>query len=285
LTGNITVDTANGLGMPCSGTQYARVVAHGPHASPNGGPAPEPAAGVTNRLLIPIPPGATFVSFCWDFYLAEGGGSGFNDGMSIDVVGATCGPSIQNLVYADDATSTNAGGSDTAVCGSFAGEAAPSGPQTTCVQLVAGGSYIRLIVWNGGDNAVASHGVLDNVAFPAVCPCQLQFTSPLGTGSIQMTNTPCVAVAGADYINAIALAQGLFPNGWFFGLDIPIGQLVAEFQTGFPFIGTLGGVGESTFGPITGAPSGLQIWAVSVQFAPGFGPFLFARPPVTYTIP
>jgi GEVED domain len=116
-------------------------------------------------------------------------------------------------------------------------------------------------------------------------PCSLSFSSPLGPGSLQMDNTPCPSVAGADYMNAITLVAGAFPAGWFFGLDIPYPQLLNEFQTGYPFVGTLGPSGESTFFLPGGVPSGLQIWAVSAQFAPGFGPFLLARPPVTYTTP
>jgi hypothetical protein len=123
------------------------------------------------------------------------------------------------------------------------------------------------------------------VLTPGVAPCHLAFSSPFGPGSLQMDNTPCAPVAFADYINAITLAAGTFPNGWFFGLDIGWNQLVTEFQSGYPFSGTLDASGSSTFLLPAGAPSGLQLWAVSAQFAPGFGPFLFARPPVTYTIP
>jgi hypothetical protein len=123
------------------------------------------------------------------------------------------------------------------------------------------------------------------VLTPGVAPCHLAFSSPFGPGSIQMDNTPCAPVAFADYINAITLAAGTYPNGWFFGLDIGWNQLVGEFQSGYPFSGTLDAAGSSTFLLPGGAPSGLQLWAVSVQFAPGFGQFLLARPPVTYTIP
>lgn len=115
--------------------------------------------------------------------------------------------------------------------------------------------------------------------------CWLSFSSPFGPGSIQMDNTPCAAVAGADYINAVTLTPGVFPTGWFFGLDISFGALLSEFNTGYPFTGTLDGAGASSFVIPSGVPSGLQIWAVSAQFAPGFGPFLYSRPAVTYTVP
>ena len=286
--GVCTVDVANGLGMPTAGVQYARVGAQGPFAVPAGGPAPEPAAGVTNQFYVPIAVGATTLSFTWDFYTAEGGGSGFNDGLSIDIVGPACGPSMVNLAYADDTTSVVAGGQDSLTgCGSFGLDTVTVGPQVVVgVVVPPGAAYIRMMVWNGGDNAVASHGVMDEVTFTTgPTPCSLWFSSPLGPGSIQMENLPCPPLAGASYLIGIVLTQGLTPNGWFFGLDIPYTQLVNEFQSGYPFAGTLDANGYSSFGPIVGAPSGLQVWAVSTQWAPGFGPFLFSRALKTYTIP
>jgi hypothetical protein len=116
-------------------------------------------------------------------------------------------------------------------------------------------------------------------------PCALLFTSPFGPGSIQMDNTPCAVVAGAAYLNAIALVQGSTPGGWFFGLDIGLNDLVNELQSGYPFSGSLDGSGSSTFVLPGGAPSGLQLWAVSAQFTPGFGAYLMNRGVVTYTIP
>src|SRR5262249_30782619 len=161
-----TVDTNNGIGMPCSGNQYARVVANGPFTVPAGGPAPNPPGGVTNQLLIPIPPNTLGVSFCWDFYDAEGGGGFFNDGMSIDLIGPGCGPSLANLVYVDDATVSIQSGFDNGNCGSFGLDTVAPGPQIYGPSpLPAGAQYIRVMVWNGGDDAVASHGVIDDVLF------------------------------------------------------------------------------------------------------------------------
>ena len=99
-----------------------------------------------------------------------------------------------------------------------------------------------------------------------------------------MQNVACPPLAGASYIIGVTLAQGLTPNGWFLGLDIPLAQLLAEFNGGYPFIGPLDAAGASTFGPIF-APSGLQLWAVSTQWSPGFGNFLYSRGVTTYTIP
>jgi hypothetical protein len=279
-----TVDVANGLGMPCQGAHYARVSAEGPFAVPAGGPA---AGAGGNQLYIPIPLGSTGVGFCWDFYTAEGGGSGFNDGMSVDVVGPGCGASLAQLAYADDSTSPVQAGQDSGTgCSSNGFDTVIVGPQVYApAPLPVGAAYLRVMVWNGGDNAVPSAGVIDDVLFfSGPIPCTLFFDSPFGPGSLRMQNTSCPPVALANYIIGITLVQGLTPNGWFHGLDIPLGQLVAEFNGGFPFTGVLDATGASTFGPVF-APSGLQLWAVSTQWSPGFGNFLFSRGATTYTIP
>jgi hypothetical protein len=297
--------TPNGVGMPCGGTQYARIHAAGLPAGlpaggpPAGGPAPE-APGVTNAIYVPIPANATQVSFCWDFYNADSTASAaFNDGMSIDVVAACPGPAVANLVYVDSFTPVSNLLVDSA-CGTAGGaglgDVAPFGvPQVFGPAPFPGGvppagSLLRIQVWNSGDNAFSSRGVIDSIDF--VCaggcpplPCTLHFSSPFGPGSLQMSNTPCAAAAGANYFIAVTLAQGLTPNGWFFGLDIPWNQLVGEFNGGFPFTGTLDASGASTFGPIF-APSGLPLWAVSTQWVPpGYGNFIMKRGPKSYIIP
>jgi hypothetical protein len=275
-TGFATADvTPNGAGMPCEGTRYGRVQAFGP-AAPGGG----------NHMYIPIPPGANSVSFCWDFYDYHGGQSGFNDGMSIDVVGIGCtGPSLANLAYADDNGFVAGTGIDAGGCGNFQSELAPNGPQAvTNALLPVGAAFIRVAVWNGGNNIGPSTGAIDNVQFAS---CQLVFSSPNGPGSLQMDNAPCSAMANIDYFVGVTMGQGAFPNGWFFGLDATVPELVNEFTLGFPFVGTLDAIGASSFGPTTpfALPSGMQIWAVTSQWASGFGASLGARPPVTYPIP
>ena len=289
-----TVDgTPNALGFPCGGTQYARVAcgtALSGYTSPAGGPAPDPGPTGVVQMYIPIPAGSNNVSFCWQFYNNEGSQSFFNDGMSIDIVGPGCSPSITNLVYVDTYTTMTGLGIEGGGCPDIGGsqQIAPGGPQTFLGGLGAypAGAQLRVMCWNGVDNAVSGQGLIDDVQFfSGPLPCQLFFSSPFGSGSIQMDNTPCATLAGAQYINAITLVPGTFPGGWFFGLDIPFTQLVGEVQTGFPFTGILDPAGASSFLLPGGVPSGLQLWAVSAQFAPGFGPFLFARPPVTYTVP
>jgi hypothetical protein len=285
-------DTANGVGMPTTGSQYCRVSAKGPFAVPVGGPAPEPTAGACAQLYIPIPGGSTSVSFYWDFYNLEGPQPHmYNDGVSIDFVGAACGPSIGNLVYADTGTTLGPGGDLAAPCSSGGQEVLGGGPQTiSSAPVPVGAVYIRVSVWNGFDNDFISDCAIDSVTFNAPPPppaCALVFSSPFGPGSVQMDNTACPGSGGNSYLSAITLSPGATPNGWWYGLDISFAALVAQYQTGLPFAGTLSAAGSSTagpFGPAAGL-SGLTLNAVTVEFAPGFGAVVAVRPLTSYTIP
>jgi hypothetical protein len=88
---------------------------------------------------------------------------------------------------------------------------------------------------------------------------------------------------GNPYLNAVSLTQGAFPNGWFYGVDIPFNLLVSEYLLGSPFSGVLNVVGGA-LGSIPGPlPPGIQLYSVGVEFAPSF---LAIRnsPPFIYTI-
>jgi hypothetical protein len=148
--------------------------------------------------------------------------------------------------------------------------------------------YVVLLHHVGLTPALPDSGsTLDFVLVPILPEppsCPLVFSSPFGPGSLQMDNAPCAGVAGQIYFTAITLAPGNFPNGWYFGLDIPLPELVNQFVTGYPFVGTLDAAGASTFGPIVGVPSGLQLWAVTAHYSPAFAT-LGSRVPVTYLVP
>jgi hypothetical protein len=283
----------NTLGLPCGGPQYARIPAANVGGVISlglpGGPAPETGVVVSDQLYIPIPPGATTVSFCWDFYNEEVFAPlpTYNDGMSVDVVGPLCGPALANIVYADCATPVLAG-FDAGACGVGATlQVAPAGPQMVIgAALPAGGVYLRVTVWNDEDDLFDSHGVIDEVTFGFGVPaCVLLFTSPGGPGTLAVANTPCPAVPGASYITAVTLAAGAYPAGWFFGVDIAWVDLAGQVTAGPPFSGALDAAGSSFFGPIPGVPGALTLYAVTAHLTPGFGLIIGSRPPVTYTTP
>jgi hypothetical protein len=265
---------------------------------PAGGPIPE--SSTVARLWIPIPPGATAVSFCWDFYAAEAQNTSFNDAVAIDVVGGCGGPFLSNLVYADMHSPAFAPMVDTTPCGVIAYIPAngvrelsdppgSSGPQSVLLApLPAGAVYLRLSAANGFDNAVTGQLVVDSVIFTgAAGNCATLFSSPFGSGSVMMVNTVCPPSAGRTYFTAIDLTAGSYPAGWFFGLDISLPELVNELAAGPPFTGVLDASGHSAtpgFGP---APAlvGLTLFAVTTEWTTGFAAFLGARPSTAYVIP
>jgi hypothetical protein len=286
-----TVDLQNNVGMPCSGLQYARIVGTGPLAVPIGGPMPGlPFLG--SRLYIPIPPGATLVSFCWDFYLFDyPPQTAYNDGMSVDFVNGCSGATISNLAYADAFSPSPGLVADIgSPCGSAGWEVMPAGtPQfVTAAPIPAGATLIRVTVWNGGDDFAASHGAVDAVSFQTGTPgCALSFTSPAGPGSVMMDNTPCPSSVGLIYFTPVDATAGTFPTGWFFGIDMPIADLLSLFLVGPPFTGAFDAAGASTTGVIGPIPSisGLTLYAVTTEWTPGWAGFVQFRLATSYTIP
>lgn len=123
--------------------------------------------------------------------------------------------------------------------------------------------------------------VLPNVAvLPATWT--LVIDQPLGTAMLRCLNFG--GTAGNLYLNAMTQVAGSYPFGWFFGVAIPIMDLVAEINFGPPFFGTLDACGEATNivpGPI---PSGITAYIVAVEFTPG-GSFVQAAPPFVYVTP
>ena len=67
-------------------------------------------------------------------------------------------------------------------------------------------------------------------------------------------------------MNAITLAPGAFPNGWLYGIDIAIPELLNELNGGLPFIGTLDGSGSFLLPPVVlGLPFPITVYYVGIQ--------------------
>jgi hypothetical protein len=113
----------------------------------------------------------------------------------------------------------------------------------------------------------------------------LGFSSPFGPGSIQ------VDVAGGPsfgaYFLAVTFFAGNYPNGWLYGVDLPLPELQTLLNTGPPFVGPLGACGEFTIGPFgsVGFLSGLPLYGVALGVPAGGQIPTFHSPAVTYTIP
>jgi len=298
-------------GFPTAGTQYAFLVGNGPgfgpplfvpFTPPVGGPFPRPCDPLVTELRVPIPPGTTVIQLDWEFFNHECSSTSYYDGMSIDVVDHS-GNLVQNLAYADtlspEGPCTEAG---TDFCGMTIAEVMPAGPNALLAVLnpYPACSYLSIVVWNGNDNAVASHGYVDNIVFnsglgscPVPCfvlgagPPTLAFSSPSGMGCIlaTMTNMP----AGGIYFMPVTFVQGNYPNGWFNGIDISFQELANAIAFGFPFLGSIGGTpctpGTAIVGEFCGLPSGLTIYAVSLGIPAGQNFPTVTTTPATWTIP
>lgn len=295
LTG--VVSTAS-CGFPTAGVNYVLMDANGPVTPPNGGPFPWPVstAGPACEVRVPIPSGASVISFDWEYFNAEGYQSVFNDGMAVAVVDSS-GALLQQLVYADNQVALGA-------CFNLAAsgtEIAPSGIQSFAGALppLTPCAYVSFVCWNGLDNVLPSHAYVDNIQFNSAvqgCPVPcfvvvgtptLAFSSPSGVGCIlvTMTNLP----GGGQYFMPVSLTAGIFPNGFLFGLDIGFPELALEINTGPPFVGALSGTGcspgSATIGQFCGLPSGLTVYAVALGFPAGSSFPSANTAAASYTIP
>jgi hypothetical protein len=295
---NSGVKSASTCAFPVSGSKYLALFASGPVTAPAGGPLARPVSANATELRIPVPAGSTLISLSWDFFNAEGGPqANYNDGMSIDIVDPS-GAIVGNLAYAD--TNSALAGS---ACG-IAGEIAPAGPKTLYAALpgMIPCCYLSIAVWNGGDNTLPSRLLIDNVVFDSslpACPVPcltvagipaLVASSPSGiAGSIlvSMSSLP----PGGTYLLAATLTAGAYPNGWFYGIDIPVSELGILINAGAPFSGPISTAGctsgEASIGPIFGAPSALTLYMVALAVPAGSlaGSPSAVTNAVSYTIP
>jgi hypothetical protein len=112
----------------------------------------------------------------------------------------------------------------------------------------------------------------------------ISFSSPFGPGSLQFD--VAAGPPSGTYFLPVSVSAGLFPNGWLFGLDIPIFEVLNQLQFGFPFVGPLDSNGFSSFGPVVGLPSGVTLYGVGIGFT-GASPGLpsVTSLPKSHTIP
>jgi hypothetical protein len=133
------------------------------------------------------------------------------------------------------------------------------------------------------------NGTVFNGTHLQVLPNEFLLTASSPTPNtlkLDLTGGPC---NGGTYVLAVTTTQGIFPDGWLHGLDIPFSQLVAQVNAGFPFVGPLnpGPTGsEFSIGPFPGMPSGFQFWAVALGWpSSGTGAPTRNTLPITYVIP
>jgi hypothetical protein len=108
----------------------------------------------------------------------------------------------------------------------------------------------------------------------------LTFTSPSGAGSLQLVLETCSA---DGYILAVTFFEGNFPNGWLFGLDIPINELASQLAFGAPYVATAPGFPQfHTLGPFGGLPP-FTLYAIALGVRNGT--VVSHSDAVSYTIP
>jgi hypothetical protein len=298
--------------FPTNGTQYAYLVANGPgyQVPPNfpgffppvGGPFPRPCDPLVTELRVPVPAGAAAVQLDWEFFNVECANLNYYDGMSIDIVDAA-GNLVQNLVYVDTLSPEGpCAEPGTDFCGGPVGETMPAGINSLVAVLnpFPACSYLSVAIWNGNDNAAASHGYVDNIVFtggaaPCPVPCfipglgapTLAFSSPSGVGCIRvdMSNMPALGT----FFMPVVFNAGNYPMGWFFGIDPTFPELAASIAFGYPFIGPIGGTpcspGTVVIGEFCGVPSGLTLYAVALGIPIGASYPTAVTNPQSYTIP
>ncbi|HYC76071.1 MAG TPA: hypothetical protein VEI02_00455 [Planctomycetota bacterium] len=104
-------------------------------------------------------------------------------------------------------------------------------------------------------------------------------------GAQTVTITDTAGLPGNVAINAITLNQGAYPNGWFYGVDIPVFELfltAGSFAPPFFFILDANGNATITYSGIP-QPLGLTFYAVGAQFTIG-GIFVNASDPISVAL-
>ena len=93
-----------------------------------------------------------------------------------------------------------------------------------------------------------------------------------------MNGTP----GNSFYIATAAVFTGIAPNGSLLGIEITFAEIVAQIQTGAPFVGVIGASGGSTYTfNIGGAPCGMlgiPLDYVGIEFTAGLTLFVQAGP-------
>ncbi len=137
------------------------------------------------------------------------------------------------------------------------------------VPVMAGNMYYIAV---GGRNG--GQGTFD---LTIRCRISHQWSQPTGAGSLRLevvSGTPGAFVFSPIMLDILAPPGSAFPNGWFYGLDIPIADLFSElsFPPPSPFTSTLNNAGYSLNLDLpAGSVSfliGVTLWSVGVEFNP-----------------
>jgi hypothetical protein len=284
----VITNVAN-CGMPgAGGLQHVYLQAGGnTNVNPLGGPMTlATAIGDAHGIRIPIPAGATTVSFLWEFFDAEGSTS-FNDAFEVSVVNAANTRIGAPLVYADVSIALANPGTcvDPITGGNEIGAplGVTGGPQTFTGPLPVGGVYLLVLCANSSDDIAPSAATFDDVAFNAPYGCSTAaflFDQVPGPGSLRADVSG--GIPNASFLMPVRIgAPGAVPAGWCLGIDMALADLITEINFGAPFTGNLDASGNFSFVIPSGVPAGIPMQAGFATFGPGGLTFQFT--PVSIT--
>jgi hypothetical protein len=128
--------------------------------------------------------------------------------------------------------------------------------------------------------------VPDGLVLSIFPPMLLDFSSPLGPGSLQADIS--AGPPFGTYFLCVTLNAGNYPNGYFFGIAPSFEEILSEGTGGWPFVFGLDGTGAFTIGPFPAfsLPAGIGLYAVALGFDDSFLDYPSLRSgPTNYVIP
>ncbi len=140
--------------------------------------------------------------------------------------------------------------------------------------LPSGGTW-TFCVWDDAVGDTGSFSGAGGLVTPVPGPGPYLFSISQCRPGAPLVFDNAGGIPGGTYLNAVAVAPGLTPVGWLNGLDIPLSLLLAEIAFGPPFYGPLSPSGSAyTSLAVAGLPPGIPLFYISLQFAPGGGPWV-----------
>jgi hypothetical protein len=172
---------------------------------------------------------------------------------------------------------------------------------------VAGCGALTLVSCSDNNCPLAGSAPASRISFTAMAGA-VYFVSvggkfgATGAFSLQVTMTPVMTLAffnagpgtlgyhvtgpsNGVFFAAITLNAGAFPFGWFYGIDMPLFDILYQFNFGPPFVGSFSACGTATVGPAVGLPPGLSVYAVALGFVAGAQTPGFFSNPTVGTVP
>lgn len=91
--------------------------------------------------------------------------------------------------------------------------------------------------------------------------------TPIGPGLASLSIDNSFGTPGEVCVNVITLQQGVFPAGWFYGVDVSVYDLLSYPILGAPFFTVLDGSGAANYVvPAIPDPFGITVYTVAVTF-------------------